>query len=422
MTKFLYISRFFPPMGGAEPRYNVSLIRHLCKAGFRPTVLTSEIRAHDSLDPFLASLVPAEAEVHRIPWAREGKLTPIGRRARRVLRTPANPLGFTGWRRVYDSARVLAQRFDFRFIHSVHGLGAAHLAALRLKRETGLPWIAEFQDPWSYNWIVWNGMEARSSRCWCSLNRARTQRALRRVATTADVLVTESPAHAARLREEFGRAARDVIPAAMGWDADLAEEGGETPIVAARRPAIGHVGTLYGGYDYVANRFVRALKQLEAEGQPFTFLSLGDRSGAFRRAAAAHALSCFASVESLPLDQALALMKGLDFGLVCVAQEYPLHLTSKVWEYLQSGLSVLGIVPAEGSVAEVITGGNCGYLLPYDADQMVPVLRQALDEWESGTSLHASPEYVAGFERARTIQPLVERLRQLSVPASRAEQ
>jgi len=108
--------------------------------------------------------------------------------------------------------------------------------------------------------------------------------------------------------------------------------------------------------------------------------------------------------------------------LVCVAQEYPLHLTSKVWEYLQSGLSVLGIVPAEGSVAEVITGGNCGYLLPYDADQMVPVLRQALDEWESGTSLHASPEYVAGFERARTIQPLVERLRQLSVPASRAEQ
>ena len=66
--KFLYISFFFPPMGGAEPRHNLSTVRRLYSEGFLPTIVTSPEGYPYARDEYLKQLVPPGLEIIRCNW------------------------------------------------------------------------------------------------------------------------------------------------------------------------------------------------------------------------------------------------------------------------------------------------------------------------------------------------------------------
>lgn len=408
---FLYISFFLPPLGGAEPRHNLSTIRRLCSHGFHPTVITAPLDFDHPKDPALADLMPPQADVLRVGWPHGGRK--IVSKARELLRIPGNPLIFGGSGRLYEAARGALREGGHSFMYSVHGIGAAHLAALRLKRVTGLPWIAEFRDPWYHNAIAWKYLREKSWRWWCEYHRARTKTFTSRILSEADLIVVESPQHGECLIRDFGVLREKVLPCGMGFEPDYFSDLPPRQLDLPRRPVIGYVGYSYHGHEEVVGGFVHALRKLEKRGVKFTLVTVGDSSGTFSRAALETGLESFLPIGRVSLAMSLALMQGVDLGLVYRIPEDICNINSKLWEYLRSGVSLLALVPPGGAMATLIDEGRCGYLLPYDADAMADVLLAAIRDYGAGKLKRAAPEFIAQFSADRMVSELAERIREI---------
>ena len=409
--RFLYISFFFPPAGGPEARHNLSQVRALYKRGFTPTVITAPEDIDYPKDEHLLQLVPEDIGIKRFPWP--GRNNRIVDRVRRLGRFPENPVVFKNWQDIYRAAKAELSHNDYDFIYSVHGIGSAHLAARQLKKETGLKWVAEFRDPWVHNCILWDYMKDHSWAWWYRKEFNKARRRQRQVLSCADLVVVESPVHAELSTADFGIENKRVVPYGMGFNEEYFA-GPADPIVSfPTAPVIGFVGSAYYGYDDALRNFVSALKQLEDAGCRFTFVSVGDSSSRFATFARQIGLHSFVPVERVSLAQALALMRTMDLGLVCVGQEYRANINSKLWEYMRANLSILALVPEDGAMARVVTEGRCGYVLPYDAAGMKDILRQLLDDYRRDRLLRATPEYVAQFSREKIGVKLVQKIEEM---------
>lgn len=110
-----------------------------------------------------------------------------------------------------------------------------HLIGLALKRATGLPWVADFRDPWStMDYLDDFGMGPRARRLIAKMERA--------VVSSADRILVTSPG----ALQEIGLADKSkgtVIP--NGWDKDDFPTASPAPATNAK-PVLGHFGALYG--------------------------------------------------------------------------------------------------------------------------------------------------------------------------------
>ena len=169
----LFISFVFPPLAAPGSRHNLRTVRGLLGNGFSPTVVTAPeavptvplllsavVRSlkpsasHWPRDEYLQSQIPEEVTVVLFPWR-------LG--YRRVVREMADHLRvpqlkyFFHYERncISKVARKALEAKEFDLIYSVDGIGVEHSAALELKRSTGLPWVAEFRDPWIHASTEW---------------------------------------------------------------------------------------------------------------------------------------------------------------------------------------------------------------------------------------------------------------------------
>lgn len=137
------ISPHFPPDTSAAAHRVRLLAPHLGAYGWEPTVLTVAPQAYEGrLDPDLARLLPEGLKVVRsrtvsFHWTRALGVGDLGLRA------------LAGLKRV--SRHLLAsERFDALFI-TIYPTYPALLGP-RLKREFGVPFVLDYQDPWIGAW------------------------------------------------------------------------------------------------------------------------------------------------------------------------------------------------------------------------------------------------------------------------------
>ncbi|HTL06314.1 MAG TPA: hypothetical protein VL241_11240 [Gemmatimonadales bacterium] len=225
-----------------------------------------------------------------------------------------------------------------------------HLSALRLRRRSAVPWVAEFRDPWTH---------AASSRppalhpLTAGLDRGLERQVLR----TADAIVMATEAakrHVAPLVPAERRAgilvARNGIP---DWGPVVpAERGGPFRIV--------HTGSLYMGRD--PGDFFRALAefvrrsgigpaelQVELIGdarhyQGSSVVALVQQLG----------LADFVRFEDwLPHAAVRERLAGAD-ALLLFAQGQPLQVPNKLYEYLAVRRPILAFVDREGESAALL--------------------------------------------------------------------
>ena len=406
--KFLYISFIFPPLAGAEPRHNLSVIRRLYSKGFLPTIITAPEDYQYPKDEYLRSLIPKDINIRRCKWPYKYEKYIIAARA--LIRFPENPLIFKGWKYLYKVAQNEIDKENYEFIYSVHGTGAAHLAALKLKKKTGLPWIVEFRDPWIHNVITWDYMRDKSWKLWYSYQYRKTNKYTSEVLRNADLKIVESPMHGDFLVRDFKIDKEKVMPLGMGYEEDYFKDVNQIPIEFTKRPVIGFVGYVYYGYEYAVENFVNALKELEDEGYDFTLVSAGDTSNIFSKYANKVNLKNFLPISRVEYSTALSLMNSMDFGVVIASKDYPSWINSKIWEYLRLNLSILGIVPQNGAMAKIINDGKCGYILLYDTESMVSMLKKALDDYSVGKTRKADCDFVKIFSREKMIDELIKKI------------
>jgi glycosyltransferase involved in cell wall biosynthesis len=425
----LFIAFVFPPLAGPSPRHNLATVRGLLAHGFSPTVVTAPevvpteplllsavVRSlkpstpHWPQDEYLRSLIPEDVTVVRCPWPP---------RYRHVLREMADHMRVPRLKYFFDderdfmvkSARQALEAEDCELIYSVHGLGVEHSAALELKRSTGLPWVAEFRDPMIHNCWEWQLIKDISWHWWYSRQCKRVRALEQEIVDNADLVVVESPLHAEYLIRDFKLDAQKVVPYGMGFEPAYLSDMAKV-VAFPTRPAIGFVGRIYYGYQFVIKNLIDALKVLELQGHHFTLVSVGG-DNTFHTFANEARLKSFVPIGKLDYSLALSTMNALDFGVVAVDEACLANINSKMWEYLALNLSILGIVPQGGSMDSLITAGNCGYVLPYDVESMLPVLEAALSDFENNKVKRASPEFIQQYSRETMIAHLAKRLEEL---------
>lgn len=161
--KALVVLYYWPPSGGPGVQRGVKLCRDLREEGVEPVVVTVTPDAYAlpgeyPPDPTLAAEVPADLRVVRTPHghrtALRGTLTSL--HALRAAQHLAPSLFFerqAGWLGPLTSALGRAVR-DVRpdVLLTSSQPYVVHLAGRAARLATGVPWVADFRDPWTFSW------------------------------------------------------------------------------------------------------------------------------------------------------------------------------------------------------------------------------------------------------------------------------
>jgi len=388
--RVLIISTMFPPRIGSGVRRVLGFFKYLPDFGWEPHVLTAVPSAYymstspDDVPerfgagrivrtPFfdirlLGKKLLLMATGRRVPAtpAEAVRARAAGGRSRELLWSLANTFVFVpdpeiGW--YWSGVRAgisIMQKAGIDAIVSSAPPFTAHLIALRLKRETGRPWVADFRDPWSqraYGDVAW----------FHSLRRPIDRFLERRVMGAADAIATVS----APIADAFGELRvkgmeRNVRVITNGYDPD------EYTGVTHRAPAeftVTYTGSFYGRARS-PEPFMAALAELLEKGAlrrdkvrvriietfPQQTAILAARykvSDVFTvRAGLSHAESVQEQVNASVL---LLIVRNDSGGIGAY--------TGKLFEYLAARRPILALAPENGVAAELIREAKAGVVV-----------------------------------------------------------
>ena len=393
--RLLVVTYYFPPSGGAGVQRPTQWVRYLPAHGVQPTVLTVREGAYPSLDRAGLDRVPPGVPVVRTrapdPFGAYGRLT--GRSKGEAVRARTHRVGESrAWREraarwvranlfVPDArvgwvpfatraARRLHRQRPFDAVLTTGPPHSAHLVGRHLARAAGVPWIADFRDPWT----TIHYLDRLGRGAWAT----RRDRALEAsVLAEADRVLTVSDP----LRDELQRLAPGTPVETVRNGFDPADFEAPAPPVHADRFEIAYVGTLFG--------IPTALLDAMAAEARVVLRVVGTAPEALVAEAHARGLAGRVVVEpTVPHAEAVETMRRAALLLLTVEASWSYAaavVPGKLYEYLASGRPVLGLGP-EGDAARLLRETGAGAMLPPgDTAAVAGVLREHVAAWAAGT-------------------------------------
>ena len=375
MKRALLVTYYFPPAGGVSAQRILKFTQYLPDYGYLPTVLTvdPQYAAYPALDASLCDHVPDAAKVLRtkswdpfslyarlqgkskedivgIGFVKENQERVISRIGRWIRGNVFLPDARVGW---LPYALRAAQKIledckpDVVLTtgppHSVHRIGQ------QLKAKHAIPWVADFRDPWTDYFFNPHMLQTRAAK-------AAIARMEQRVLSQADVVLSVSPSIGAAFHRKASLQRYETIP--NGFDPANFQPGTRRRSPEDKRFVIAHVGTLTR--EQHAPGLLRAMSKLDSSAelqfvghvaesilQAASHLGLEDR------------LRCQPFVrhaDSIEIMQAADLL----FVSTGMGPRSKGIITGKVYEYLGTGIPILGLGPPDGDLATLLrkTGGG----------------------------------------------------------------
>jgi glycosyltransferase involved in cell wall biosynthesis len=403
----LVLAYYFPPWGGAGVQRTLKYVKYLPQFGWQPQVITAQPRALTVSDSTLIQDLPAGLSVYATPIRMLPKALPWRVRswlARWVLVSDQQ----AGWAPFAQrQAEALIQRRQVQAIYTTSAPYTAHLVGLRLKQRFGLPWIADFRDPWVGN-VTLNPPTA-----W---HRMRIQRWERQVITAADRITAVSEPMTDAFRAAYPMVnPKHFLTVPNGYDPDdfvQVDPLGRKP----DRLGIVYSGSFYGQRS--SQPFLQALNNVLMQGNI-------PRSAIQVRLVGNVGQSTMDLVRTMGLAdvveiigyvahrQSVGYVLGADVLLLIIAPGPGSEgvLTGKIFEYLAARRPILALTPPSAA-ADLIRESRSGVVVDPEnvaaiSDQLVALLRQ----WQLGTLVcDSDPAVVARFDRRRLTETLVRAL------------
>jgi glycosyltransferase involved in cell wall biosynthesis len=376
MKKVLVIANPYPPQASAGTTRVVRFLRHLPAQGWQPTVLAARVQG--------PAAVPGEVRVLRAATPVPALLQGGGRRSNQLNNWLFVPDNFALWiaPAVRAGRRLLEEeRFDALFSSSPRP--SVHVVAALLSRLSGVPWLADYRDPWStyqfrkYPTRAHRGAHRRLESC--TLGRAAAVTAVNQ--PILDDLLQRHPWLAGRthvVANGFDRAeAADQVSLGEGfW--------------------LVHTGRLYGREQQLA-ALLRATAALPPDVK-LLFVGVDERKvlPAAQRAGVAQRVR----VEPLvPLARSLGLQRAAD-ALLLINGRRPESMSSKVFEYLRAGKPVFAVSPA-GSAARALFEQTGGATCVLPDEPMAQPLAAFVQQVREGIGPAADDEALECYDVAR---------------------
>ncbi|MCD6378829.1 glycosyltransferase, partial [bacterium] len=163
--RILIVVNFFPPAGGGGVYRPLSFVKYLARLSWKVTVLTPNPGEFWISDPGLEDQIPDGVSVVRTFSLSPSRLLNAIEKRKKHDRSRRSTGGFELFRRLgefillpdtyvgwtpfaYRAVSRLCRNKDFDVILSTSPPDSTHLAAGRLSRKYGIPWVVDFRDPW----------------------------------------------------------------------------------------------------------------------------------------------------------------------------------------------------------------------------------------------------------------------------------
>ncbi len=384
MKKVLIVAYYFPPSGGPGVQRVLKYVHYLREFGWEPVVLTVTDANFPARDESLLTEIPDGIQVVRTkifePYdlyrkmtgkkkgtaidvntiRKEGVPISLSERISEFIRaTFFIPDARIGWyRHAVRAGMETIRREKIEAIYSSSPPYTCALIARKLKRDSRLPWVAGFRDPWT-------GFITTPHRWF--LPRAIDRRLERSVFEQADAIEV-----AWKGIERDARRKYPDLPGEKFHHLPNGYDSHDFPSIDPNRRSdhrftITYTGSMYGRRN--PDAFLRAVEGLAARGDidatriRLRFIGrFGDDVHEMFRVSPLHNaidilgyMSHRESIEQLLLADALLLV-------VDEYEESDEVVPGKVYEYIGSGKPVIAVAPERSAIADLIAETRSGYV------------------------------------------------------------
>ena len=423
MKRLLVITYYWPPVGGSGVQRWVKFAKYLPSEGWQPVIYTPKNPDLASIDESLLEDIPAEAEILKKnicePYSIYRKLTG----SKGQIKVEANPgNGGKGsfmkkislWIRgnfFMPDPRCLWIRPSVRFLkkylkeHPVDVIVSTgppqsmHLIARKVSLATGIPWVADFRDPWTK---IFYFKHLRLSK-WAEKKHHRLEQD---VLDDATAVVAVSPL----VQKDFAQMTETPVHLVTnGYDeSDYQEE-----IQSDGNFNVVHTGLLTGEGNPV--NLWKALGEKCRKDNEFA-----DR---FRLILAGKTdQSVLNSITEAGLDKYLTDHGYVDHSKAVMLQrsasvlilpireepETKAILPGKLFEYLAARRPIVGVGTSEGAMATVLQETGAGKIFDWDNEEVIKEYLGTLwDNFRNGKKMVLDAD-IEKYSRRMTTKKMVE--------------
>ena len=406
MKRVLIITYYWPPSGGSGVQRWLKMSKYLPEYGWQPVIYTTENAEYPIIDHSLEKDVAPNIEVIRRPitepYSAYKKFLGINKdetvkmgfiqekeknkswKSDLSLWVRGNffiPDARCGW--VKPSVRFLKEYLNEHPVDAIISTGpphSMHLIALKLKEALGLPWIADFRDPWT-EIDYYNDLHLTA---WADRKHHRLEQ---EVLTKADKVVTVAPDGARRLGRLGNRNVRTIY---NGFDRN---DDAQTPVNLSEQFTITYLGVLSKIQN--PSNLWQALAELIKEDSGFDkslkINMIGQIDSAVVSSINENGLTQHVAYSPyMPHDQVSAVHRSSTLLLLLLMPDSEPRakglLTGKLFEYMASGRPILCIGPEDGDAARILRETGAGQTVSFeDKEKMKEALKNLYQRYLENT-------------------------------------
>ncbi len=248
---------------------------------------------------------------------------------------------------------------------------ATHFAGRSIARAAGIPWIADFRDPFVREPIAVRGR----------LPQYANRRAEAGFVTDAAAVIVNTEQCAELYRWRYPQHASKITAIWNGFDPDSSLSA--LPIPERPRRTLSHVGELYAGRNPLV--IVQSLRRLRASGHAAAMAYQLELVGPYWVSQAVDAEVSQAVSEGwltlrpqkIPKQEAVRLIQETD-GMLLLQPQSSVQVPAKLYEYIRIGRPILAVSPRGSAVEWVLERCGIPYVNIYSDDPPQEVDRKLL--------------------------------------------
>ena len=398
MKRVLIITYYWPPSGGSGVQRWLKMSKYLPEYGWQPVIYTTENAEYPIVDPSLEKDVCPEAEVIRRPITE-----PYGfyKKFLGIKKEETVKMGFIeekekkkGWKAnlslwvrgnlfipdarrwwVKPSVKYLKSYLKDHPVDAIISTGpphSMHLIAMKLKEALGIPWIADFRDPWTeIDYYKDLHLTRRSNR--------KHHRLEHEVLTKADKVVTVAPDGARRLGRLGNRNVRVIY---NGFDRD---DDSTITVTPSEQFTITYLGVLskIQNPEKLWEVTGELVKENESFARDLKINMIGQIDSSVVHSIEAQGLSNFVSYSPyIPHSEVSAVHRSSTLLLLLLMPDSEPRskglLTGKLFEYMASGRPILCIGPEDGDAARILKETRAGQTVSFGDKEKIKSTLEAL--------------------------------------------
>jgi len=428
MKKLLIITYYWPPAGGPGVQRVLKFAKYLPEFGWQPIILTVKNGEYPAIDKSLQDDIPSICRVYKTfslePNLFYKKFT--GMAVDEKIPTAILAAESTNWKKrlanwirlnlFIPDAKIGWIPFAVRkgkkiiktekpdIIFSSSPPPTVHLIARKLAKYSGLPWIADFRDPWTD--IHYYEDKIRNP-----IIRKLDLLLEKSVLENADIVSCISHND---IEHDFGKktSISKCIYLPNGYDeSDFINI---PPVIdnGSGKFTLLHLGTV--NRERLPLKLFESIKKLKQEGHispdNFTLKFIGKTEPCISESVSQYGISDLVKfIPYLPHHEAIAQSMNATAMLLLITQSDKniRILPGKTFEYLRTGKPILGLGPKNGEVARIINETNAGKIINYEnSAQIYDFLIQLIIRREKRSVYNYNRDKITRYSRKNLTKEL----------------